>query len=424
MPDTAITVEDVRMSYARHRNQILGPIGEILRESFGLRPDPNRRVVLDGINFALVRGERMGIVGGNGAGKTTLLKIVAGLLRPDSGQVRVNGRLTAILALGLGVHPDFTGRESILFGGLLLGASRRNIESHLEDIVSFSGLAEFIDQPIRTYSSGMRARLYVSTALSMQPDVLVVDEALSTGDAAFADKCKRRVHEIARSGATTIFVSHNTQQMIEVCTRGLFLRHGRIDADGPIDPVVSRYLMSVVEGRAEEIRARDEGHLPMLRGSGDVVVSAVEIFSQDGQAGLIHSGQRGTIRLTLLGRVGAVRRVVVFVGLLRRDTGDYVGEVNSKYTLQPSSSAPVATAFDVGERLTLRINLTPALMTTNEYSLWIQITEQGTGLVLSEYKNVAPFYAANKNWPVNEGCAFWNPAEFVVEPAIVSPDVR
>jgi ABC-type polysaccharide/polyol phosphate transport system ATPase subunit len=403
------------MSYALHSNQITGPIKEIVCESIGLRSNAPRRQVLDRVSFRLGRGERLGIVGGNGAGKTTLLKIVAGLLRPDSGQIQINGRLTAILALGLGVHPEFTGRESILFGGLLLGVTRRQIEAKLDEIVEFSGLRDFIDQPIRTYSSGMRARLYVSTALSVDPDVLVVDEALSTGDVAFADKCKRRIREIARSGATTIFVSHNTQQMLEMCTRGLFLQRGRAAGEGNIDQVVSSYLISVVEARAEEARARVVTDFAIQRGNGDVLLAEAHVGVPGERDGVLYSGEPGAIRLALVGQPGAARQVTVFVGLMRRDTGEYVGEINSKYALLEGTGKPTEVAFDVRERLALRIELDPVLMATNEYSLWIQLCERGSGTLFSEYKKVAPFYVANRAWPVSEGCSFWNPARYVIE---------
>lgn len=403
------------MSYALHANQITGPIKEIVFDAFGMRSSAPRRQVLDRVSFRLGRGERLGIVGGNGAGKTTLLKIVAGLLRPDSGRIQINGRLTAILALGLGVHPEFTGRESILFGGLLLGVSRRVIESKVNEIVDFSGLRDYIDQPIRTYSSGMRARLYVSTALSIDPDVLAVDEALSTGDVAFADKCKRRIREIARSGATTIFVSHNTQQMLEMCTRGLFLQRGRTAAEGTIDRVVSSYLISVVESRAEDIRSRINTDLALLRGTGDVQLAEATVAASDGKQGVLYSGEPGTIRLTLVGATDDVRSVTVFVGLMRQDTGEYVCEINSKYTIKENAASPTETAFDVRGKLALRIEMKPVLLTTNEYSLWVQIGERGSGALLCEYKNISPFYVANRAWPVSEGCSFWNPAHYVIE---------
>lgn len=417
MPSDVVIAEDVCMSYALHTNQITGPIKEILSDSLGIRSGAPRRQVLDRVSFRLGRGERLGIVGGNGAGKTTLLKIVAGLLRPDSGRIQVNGRLTAILALGLGVHPEFTGRESILFGGLLLGVSRRLIESKIDEIVDFSGLRDFIDQPIRTYSSGMRARLYVSTALSIDPDVLAVDEALSTGDVAFADKCKRRIREIARSGATTIFVSHNTQQMLEMCTRGLFLRRGRTAGEGAIDQVVSSYLISVVEARAEDVRARINSDFALLRGTGDVQLTEAHVAAPDGKQSVLYSGEPGTIRLTLVGATDETKSVTVFVGLMRRDTGEYVGEINSKYALLENAAGPTEKAFDVCGKLVLRIELKPVLLTTNEYSLWIQVGERGSGALFCEYKNVAPFYVANRAWPVSEGCSFWNPAQYVVEPS-------
>ena len=202
----------------------------------------NRFSALEDVNFTLKRGEVVGLIGPNGAGKTTMLKILAGISPPTSGRVTVKGNLVAVLALGLGFNPRFTGRENIVIGGCLLGMSREEIREKEDWIIEFSELKEFIDQPIRTYSTGMQARLSFSVAAAVSPDILIIDEALATGDAFFVQKSLGRIHEICKSGTTAIFVSHNLMQIQRLCSeRVILLEQGKIINDGPAKDVIKHY---------------------------------------------------------------------------------------------------------------------------------------------------------------------------------------
>jgi ABC-2 type transport system ATP-binding protein len=193
------------------------------------------------VSFAIADREAVGVVGHNGAGKSTLLKVISRILKPTSGQLRVRGRVAPILELGTGFDVELTGRENIFLNALLLGRSRRDIERAIAGIVDFSGLEEFIDVPLRNYSSGMVARLGFAIATAWQPEILILDEVLAVGDAEFARRCEERMAELRAGGATILLVSHSPQQVRELCARCLWLDHGRLRMDGPTDEVLTAY---------------------------------------------------------------------------------------------------------------------------------------------------------------------------------------
>jgi ABC-type polysaccharide/polyol phosphate transport system ATPase subunit len=194
------------------------------------------------INLEIRRGEIFGLIGSNGAGKSTVLKMIARVLRPVEGRVWVKGRVAPLLAMGAGFHMELTGRENVFLNGTLLGYSQRQINERFDEIVRFAELEDFIDAPIRTYSSGMIARLAFSVATDQMPDVLIVDEALSVGDVSFQEKSINRIREFQRSGTTTLFVTHNMQEVANTCNRAAWLDHGEIRFIGNPTETVDHYM--------------------------------------------------------------------------------------------------------------------------------------------------------------------------------------
>jgi lipopolysaccharide transport system ATP-binding protein len=216
------------------------------------------------VSFSVDRGEAFGIIGANGSGKSTLLQIVAGILRPTSGSVEVNGRLSALLELGSGFSPEFTGRDNVYLNGSLLGLSRGEIDARFAAIESFAGIGDFISQPIRIYSTGMVLRLAFAVAAHVDPEILIVDEALAVGDIAFRQRCMRKIHELRALGTTILFVSHETGDVKALCERCLWLRNGVVQELGEADDVVAKYLSVALYGEIprREVRQSETPRIP------------------------------------------------------------------------------------------------------------------------------------------------------------------
>jgi ABC-type polysaccharide/polyol phosphate transport system ATPase subunit len=200
---------------------------------------------LQNVSFRLEEGESLAIIGSNGAGKSTLLSLAAGLVTPDQGSVHINGRIAALLELGAGFHPDLTGAENLVLNAALLGLSKRKTNELFDSIVEFSGISQFIDDPLRTYSSGMIMRLAFSVAIQCDPDVLLIDEILAVGDSSFQDKSKQALVSFRRAGKSMLFVSHSPAAVREMCDRALWIDHGSVMMTGDVETVLEAY-----EGRA------------------------------------------------------------------------------------------------------------------------------------------------------------------------------
>jgi ABC-type polysaccharide/polyol phosphate transport system ATPase subunit len=206
---------------------------------------------LNDLSFQVIRGEALGIIGNNGAGKSTLLKLLSGIMKPTSGSITVSGKLSALIEVGAGFHDDLTGRENVYLNGLILGMSRAEIRRKFDEIVAFSGLAEFIDTPVKRYSTGMYARLGFSVAAHVDPEILLVDEVLSVGDWAFQSKSAQKLGDLIRGGATVVFVSHNLKAVGSLCSRCTLLENGRAVRTGLSEEVIRYYLQSNAERFSE-----------------------------------------------------------------------------------------------------------------------------------------------------------------------------
>lgn len=238
LADAAIEVLNVTKDYpvyASPRDRLMS----LLRPS-GDRASRTFRA-LDGVNLVVPRGETVGIIGRNGAGKSTLLQILCGTVRPTSGSVNIRGRFAALLELGAGFNPDFSGRDNVYLSASLLGLSRKEVDDKLESIIAFADIGDFFDRPVKTYSSGMYVRLAFSVAIHTEPDVLIIDEALSVGDIRFQMKCLARIEQIRARGATILFVSHSLEQVKRFCQTALWLEGGKVKLHGEASFVADRF---------------------------------------------------------------------------------------------------------------------------------------------------------------------------------------
>jgi lipopolysaccharide transport system ATP-binding protein len=366
---------------------------------------------LRGVTFSVAAGESVGIIGMNGAGKSTLLKILTGTTQPSEGGVHIAGRVAALLELGLGFHPDFTGRQNAVMAGQLMGLPVNAIAALMPDIEAFAEIGGYIDQPIRTYSTGMTVRLAFAVATADRPDVLIVDEALSVGDAYFQHKCIRRIKDFQEAGATILFVSHDPAAVKTLCGRALLLERGRLIQDGPPDVVFDYYnaLIAKREANREILQAEAAGGQTMTRsGTFEARVADVDLTDAEGQrARAFAVGDRARI----IARVQFASAVVApTVGILIRDrVGNDVFGTNTFHV------APIDAAFAPGDEITLRCDLQLNLG-VGTYTLTIAVHSDATHLANNYdwWDKVIGFKVVPGPEPMFIGSA-WLPVRFHVE---------
>ena len=223
-------------------------LSNLLKRRVGPHQQRQKFYALRDVSFQIHEGETVGVIGGNGAGKSTLLSLVAGISYPDEGRVTVDGRVAALLELGSGFHGDLTGAENVFLNGALLGLTRKRTRERYEEIVDFAGIGDFIGEPLRTYSSGMMMRLAFAVAVHVDPSFLIVDEVLAVGDAAFQEKCRRKIVELKDDGKGLLCVSHAGSMIQTLCERAIWLDHGRLMMDGPVNQVVAAYAGKTAAG--------------------------------------------------------------------------------------------------------------------------------------------------------------------------------
>ncbi|MBN2207493.1 MAG: ABC transporter ATP-binding protein, partial [Candidatus Aminicenantes bacterium] len=251
----AIDVDNVTRIYqkysARHRFQTFK--SALLKGNFfrALRAD-ELVTALDGVSLKIEKGQTFGIIGENGSGKSTLLKVVAGIAKPSSGRVRTEGKVSALIELGAGFHPEITGRENVTINGIMLGLSKKEIHQKFDEIVRFAELEKFIDAPVKTYSSGMYMRLGFSVAINVNPDILLIDEVLAVGDAAFVPTCLDKIDDFRRRKKTILFVSHDLPTVSKICDRVAWMKNGRLQMVGEPKRVVDAYLQDIAVQQEEK----------------------------------------------------------------------------------------------------------------------------------------------------------------------------
>lgn len=281
MADPAVIFHDVSKTY-RMRHQK----GRTLKETF-LRQRVFQETInaLDHVSFETPHGGTLGIIGSNGSGKSTALKLIAGTSLPSGGRVEVNGRVSALLELGAGFHPDFTGRENVFLSGALMGLPRRLIEERFEQIVAFADIGDFIDSPAKTYSSGMYLRLAFAVAVNVDPEILLIDEVFAVGDQSFQLKCMERIDRFKSEGKTIIFVSHSLDAVRSLCERAVWIERGKMRIHGVTEKVIDLYMSAVNE--KEEVRLTAEADTkeedPNRWGTRRGEITGVELLDEEGE---------------------------------------------------------------------------------------------------------------------------------------------
>ena len=273
--ELALEVEHLTKTFRVHRernNSIKGLIAGKGRNRYEVF------TALSDVDFDVGEGEVFGVIGQNGSGKSTLLKCMAGILQPNAGAVRVHRRMSALLELGAGFHPELTGRENVFLNASILGMGRRDIAAKFDEIVEFSGLEGFIDSPVKTYSSGMYVRLAFSVAINVDPRLLIVDEILAVGDVTFQQRCLEKFVEFRNEGRTIVLVTHDMSSVRNMCDRAIWLTHGVVTGEGDPAELVDSYTEQML---GENLRAADGS---IRRGSGEIQIGRVELFVGDGQA--------------------------------------------------------------------------------------------------------------------------------------------
>lgn len=387
---SAIIVEKLNKSFPKYSNQVLGPLLATL--PFWEKESQSEFQILQDINFKINKGEVVGIVGSNGAGKTTLLKIIAGMLSPSSGRVKVNGRITLLLAMGVGINQEFTGRENILYSGMLLGMSKKEVLDKMQQIIEFSELGAYIDQPVRTYSSGMRARLLFSISSSIQPEILIVDEALATGDAYFVEKAMNRIKQVCKSGATVLFVSHNLNQISQLCSRALLLSKGRLVKDGTPEAVLEAYNKLNIETQ-EKLVLADRQHGFHFSSEKIIIEDLSFRNSISDHLVTLYTGQKVTLDITLNSEIQG--EYDLFVGFQKLPNLDYVAEFNTVGFLNPQNGfEKQKIRIDRGLNK-ISIDFSHLNTLNGHYSLWLIIYSGGD--YLYEGKALHRFFVTREN---------------------------
>lgn len=358
------------------------------------------RQVLRDISFTVKRGEAVGLIGHNGCGKSTTLKLLTRILYPDSGEITIRGRVSSLIELGAGFHPDMSGRENIYTNASIFGLNKKEIDARLQQIIAFSELEEFIDNPVRTYSSGMYMRLAFSVAINVDADVLLIDEILSVGDANFQAKCFRKLQEIKANGTTIVIVSHSLGQIEQICERSIWIHDGLIRAEGPAKDVDLEYMEYMGErmqetarkeleqqaaAAAEEVPAEEAAEESAEEpeeeknrwGNGDARIRKISVQDETGtEQRVFQTGE--TMRLAVSYRVKKPVQDAVFgIGIFRQDGVQCYGTNTRIDKLE---------RFDLTEDGTVQLELNPVQLLPGTYLLDVAI-ECGDGVPVDYYRS-------------------------------------
>ncbi len=391
LPPGTILIEGVSKRFRKHTvaKKSYTTIKSSLVERFfqGRYPKENFLPALIDLNVRIDPGKSLGVIGRNGSGKSTLLKLIAGIYRPDQGTVKVSGKISALIELGAGFHPDFSGRENIYLGGVMFGLSKKEIQARFDDIVQYAELEDFIDDPVRTYSSGMYMRLGFSLAIHTDPDILLVDEVLAVGDASFVQRCHNTISEFRRRGKTLLFVTHDLSSVERWCDEAIWLDKAKVRERGDPRRVIDAYLERVQVGEEAELELQNSGPAGVDAsrravskrpvdsehrwGSGEVEILEVQMFGLEGDGRWIFREDE-VVRIDVRYRLHKPIEDLVFgIGIVRAD-GVVVHGSNSDIDEQ-RVPLPKRENFQEGSEGVYRVRIDRLGLTEDSYFLDVAI---------------------------------------------------
>ncbi|WP_429948483.1 ABC transporter ATP-binding protein [Comamonas sediminis] len=401
----ALTVSHVGKAYKRYHNKWARAWEWITRRNMH-----DKIWVLKDIDFSVRPGEAVGVIGVNGAGKSTLLKIITGTTQPSIGEIFTHGRVAALLELGMGFHPDFTGRQNVLMAGQLLGLSQSELSELMPSIEAFAEIGEYIDRPVRLYSSGMQMRLAFSVATAVRPDLLIVDEALSVGDAYFQHKSFNKIREFREEGTSLLIVSHDRSAIQNLCDRAILLEHGNIIRDGSPEEVMDFYnaIIAEKENTKVEVKTLADGKKQTVSGTGEATIAEIAMFNARGEAvEYIDVGESVTLRIKVKAHEN-IPRLVLGYGIK-----DRLGQVIYGTNTDLKQQALVNVQKD--KLILFNINFN-ANLGPGSYSVQIALTSTDTHMVNNyEWRDLAlMFNVVNKSKQTFVGCNWMDP-QIIIE---------
>ena len=340
----AISVHQLSKAFKRYPNR-LSRVAEWLWP-FGHRRH-TQNWVLNDINFSIPAGQAVGIIGTNGAGKSTLLKMISGTTKPTSGKIQVHGRIAALLELGMGFHPDFSGRQNAFMAGQLLGYTSEQIAKLMPEIESFAEIGEYLDQPTRFYSSGMQMRLAFSIATAQRPDILIVDEALSVGDAYFQHKCFDRIRAFREQGTTLLIVSHDKIAIQSICDRAILLNKGALALDDKPEVVMDYYNALIAERENQTVQQEvlESGQTRTISGTGDCKITSIALTVDGRETDVIQVGQNVCLRIKITCYKNVASLVLGYA--LKDRVGQSIFGTNTHHLNHPISNVHAGETIDV-----------------------------------------------------------------------------
>lgn len=365
------------------------------------RPRHQLHWVLKDISFLVNPGEALGIIGINGAGKSTLLKMITGTTQPSTGQIQIQGRVAALLELGMGFHPDFSGRQNVFMAGQLLGLNLDELHELMPEIEAFAEIGNYMDAPVRTYSSGMQMRLAFSVATARRPDVLIVDEALSVGDAYFQHKSFARIREFRRAGTTLLIVSHDRQAIQSLCDRAILLAYGRLETEGAPEDVMDFYSAMIAEKEQQTVRQEllDNGKIRTISGTGEASFADIALLNAKGERiDVIEVGNSATLEVTVDVKESISRLVLGF--MIKDRMGQSIYGINTHRLHREMEN------LSAGERIVYRFAF-PVNLGKGSYSVALSLSRFDSHLDTNyEWRDYALlFHVINVKKPDFVGCA-------------------